>query len=87
MCVTHAIKACSKKLRIKIVSKVEFQVGDRVKRAEFTGPIGTVKQIREESIRRTIKKDETEEPAVTVTVIWDNGTESHFVPEGLSSAK
>lgn len=66
------------------MSKIDLKVGDRVKRAEAPGPVGTIKQIREESIRGSLKA-ETEEPAVTVTVIWDNGTESHFVPEGLQT--
>ena len=61
----------------------EFKPGDRVKRSKIESPFGTVKKVRVETTRTTIKEDKTEPPGVTVTVLWDNGTLSHFVPEGL----
>ena len=62
---------------------VGFKAGDRVKKAGTSGPLGTVEKIRFETMRETIKIDETEPPSITVTVLWDNGTLSHFVPGGL----
>jgi len=61
----------------------ELKKGDRVKRVGREGPLGTVQQVRVESIRSTMKNDSNEPPGVTVTVLWDNGTLSHFVPDGL----
>lgn len=54
-----------------------------MKRVETDGPFGTIKKIRVETVRQSIKEDATEPPGVTVTVLWDNGTLSHFVPAGL----
>lgn len=61
----------------------EFKTGDRVRRVGSTGPLGTVDKVRQESVRTTIKQEPGDPPGVTVTVLWDNGTLSHFVPEGL----
>ena len=67
------------------MAKVPFKPGDRVARADgVTGPQGTVKNIRRETVRSSLKPNSDEPPGVAITVIWDNGTESHFVPEGLS---
>jgi hypothetical protein len=63
--------------------QVEFKQGDRVKRAGTEGPSGTVKQVRIESVRQSIRNDKGDPPGVTVTVLWDNGTLSHFIPDGL----
>lgn len=65
-----------------------FKVGDRVKRRGGVGPQGTVQKVRIEQIRESLResKDDLEPPAVTVTVLWDNGTTSHFVPDGLENA-
>jgi hypothetical protein len=63
--------------------EVDFKTGDRVRKAGTAGPDGTVERVRVETMRETIKVDETEPPSVTVTVLWDNGTLSHFVPGGL----
>lgn len=60
-----------------------FKIGDRVVRLDSEGPAGTVEKVREEIVRETIKQDENEPLAVTVTVRWDNGTLSHFVPDSL----
>ena len=65
--------------------QIEFKSGDRVRRKETNGPDGTVKQIRVESIKQTMKSDDVEQPGVTVTVLWDNGTTSHFIPDGLEA--
>lgn len=61
----------------------KFKTGDRVRRTSVQGPLGTVQSVRVESIRQAIKVDETEPPSMTVTVLWDNGTVSHLVPDGL----
>ncbi|HQH28836.1 MAG TPA: hypothetical protein PLP17_15695 [Oligoflexia bacterium] len=63
--------------------EVGFKTGDRVRKTGTQGPVGTVERVRIETMRETIKVDETEPPSVTVTVMWDNGTCSHFVPGGL----
>ena len=65
-----------------------FTPGDRVKRIGIHGPVGTVEKVRTETISDSIKfagKDK-EPPTETVTVMWDNGTLSHFIPEGLEHA-
>lgn len=64
----------------------EYKTGDRVKRINTDGPYGTVQSVRVETIRQSIKIDDNEPPSVTVTVLWDNGTLSHFIPEGLVRA-
>lgn len=61
----------------------EFKTGDRVKRSGVPGPVGTVQKVRVETTRTTLKEDSGEPPGVCVTVLWDNGTLSHFIPEGL----
>jgi len=67
---------------------MEFKVGDQVVRRGQAGPVGIVRKIRQETVRTSLKEstDGEEEAAVTVTVLWDNGTTSHFVPEGLETA-
>lgn len=65
---------------------MEFRTGERVKRAGQSGPLGTVQKVRVETVRTTLKVDGNEPPGVTVTVLWDNGTVSHFVPQGLEKA-
>ncbi len=62
-----------------------IQVGHRVKRIGVKGPLGTVRNIRIETVRTSLKQDGTEPPGVCVTVLWDNGTLSNFVPEGLET--
>ena len=68
------------------MSEKEFKAGDRVRRVETNGPVGVVQKVRIETVRESIKQDGSEPPAVTVTVLWDNGTLSHFVPDGLELA-
>ena len=63
--------------------KLPFEVGNRVKKVETKGPLGTVQKVRIETVRQSIKVEGNEPPGVTVTVLWDNGTVSHFVPETL----
>jgi hypothetical protein len=63
--------------------ELSVKTGDRVRRSDSDGPFGTVKTVRVETIRQSIKTDSGEPPGVTVTVLWDNGTISHFVPGGL----
>lgn len=62
-----------------------FKPGDRVRRSGLEGPQGTIKKIRVETVRQSIKEDGNEPPGVTITVLWDNGTLSHFIPEGLEN--
>ena len=64
-------------------NKLQFKTGDRVIRADMPGPAGTVQKLRIETTRTSVKADGAEPPGVTVTVLWDNGTLSHFVPDGL----
>ncbi len=64
-------------------SITSFKQGDRVKRSGTNGPLGTVKQVRIESVRQSLRKEDGEPPGITVTVLWDSGTLSHFIPEGL----
>jgi hypothetical protein len=66
--------------------KTELAQGDRVRRIGAAGPLGTVQKIRTETVRQSIKVDGAEPPGITVTVLWDNGTKSHFVPSGLEKA-
>lgn len=65
--------------------EVSYKQGDRVKRAGTEGPQGTVKQVRIESVRQSIRNEQGDPPGITVTVLWDNGTLSHFVPDGLEA--
>lgn len=61
-----------------------FKPGDRVVRIDVgPGPTGTVMNIRREVVRSSLKPDTSEPTGVAITVLWDNGTISHFVPEGL----
>lgn len=64
----------------------DFKPGDRVVRAEGSGPQGTVRVVREERATESIKESSEgkEKLGITVTVLWDNGTSSHFVPEALN---
>ncbi len=66
----------------------KFKVGDRVIRRGLPGPQGTVKRVRVEAVRETLREntEDMEPPGVSVTVLWDNGTASHFVPDGLEKA-
>ena len=70
-----------------------FQIGDRVVKIDeatgkkISGPLGTVQNIRVETTRTSLQRQDNEPLGVAVTVIWDNGTVSHFVPEALQLAK
>lgn len=62
----------------------DFKAGDRVVRLDgVAGPMGTVQNIRTEVTRSSLKPDTSEPPGIAITVLWDNGTISHFVPEAL----
>ena len=65
--------------------ELPFATGDRVKQTGSEGPCGTVQKVRVETVRKSIKESD-EQPGITVTVLWDNGTTSHFIPEGLEKA-
>lgn len=64
-----------------------FKVGDKVVRPDVEGPAGTVKSIRVETVRDSLRQGEEETPGITVTVLWDNGTLSHFIPDALEKSK
>lgn len=66
--------------------EIELVAGDRVQRVERPGQLGTVERVRVETTRTTLKEDGGEPPGITVTVLWDNGTLSHFVPKSLQKA-
>lgn len=66
--------------------ELNLQKGDRVKRLGTMGPLGTVQNIRVETVRQSIKVEGGEPPGIAVTVLWDNGTKSHFVPGALEKA-
>ena len=62
----------------------DFKPGDRVVKNEGdAGPEGTVQNIRVEVVRSSLKPNSSEPPGIAITVLWDNGTVSHFVPEAL----
>ena len=63
--------------------EVDFKPGDRVVRPDIVGPKGTVQNVRIESVRMSVKAEGAEAPGVAITVLWDNGTLSHFVPSAL----
>ena len=65
------------------LDQINIKQGNRVLRTGTTGPKGTVKQIRVETTRQTMRTGETDPLGITVTVLWDNGTLGHFVPDGL----
>lgn len=63
---------------------IHFSPGDRVRRTDgVSGPKGTVQNVRIESVRSSLKPNTSEQLGVAITVLWDNGTLSHFVPDGL----
>jgi hypothetical protein len=62
---------------------IEFKVGDRVSRKDAEGPLGTIRQIREETKKSAARSSGKEGPGVTVQILWDNGTLSHLIPENL----
>lgn len=64
--------------------EIGFKPGDRVQRSDgVPGPFGTVQNVRIESVRSSLKPNLSEPRGVAITVLWDNGTVSHFVPDGL----
>ncbi len=60
-----------------------FEVEDRVKRSDNTGPLGTVKELR---VEVTASSQEAKEKGKMYVVLWDNGTMSCFGGEGLQKA-
>lgn|GEM_PF-1289937 len=66
-----------------VLKGLPVQVGDTVIRKGVPGPRGIVDGIRVETTRPTLRQEEGEPPGVTVSVLWDNGTTSHFVPNGV----
>lgn len=61
----------------------EFKESDRVKRKDGAGCEGMVKEIREEL---TSSVEDSDEKAVMIQVLWDNGTLSYMSPEALETA-
>lgn len=66
----------------------DFKPGDRVVRKGSSGPQGTVQKIRQERVRESLKERQEgqEKPGIAITVLWDNGTSSHFIPTALQPA-
>ena len=64
-----------------------YKIGDRVVRSETTGPTGTVTKVRSDTGHASKRDREKDEKGTTIAVLWDNGTLSHFIPEGLSLQK
>ena len=64
-------------------AELDFKVGDRVVRPDIDGPEGVIQNIRIETVKMSVKKDGQEQPGVAISVLWDNGTLSHFVPSAL----
>jgi hypothetical protein len=62
---------------------IEFKIGDRVSQKDIEGPVGTIRQIREETKKSAARASGKEGPGVTVQILWDNGTLSHLIPENL----
>jgi len=65
----------------------KLKVGDRVIRQDVSGPHGTIKKIRVETVGPSLKEAPVgkEPPGVTVTVLWDNGSMSHLIPDSLQT--
>lgn len=69
--------------------KHPFEPGDRVIHIDdatgkaLPGPSGTVQNIRVETVRSSLKPNDNDPLGIAITVLWDNGTISHFVPESL----
>ncbi len=57
-----------------------FKENDRVRRISVPGCQGVVKSVRQETTASTVEQKSN---ALLVTVLWDNGTQSYFSPEGL----
>lgn len=60
-----------------------FAAGDRVKRNDNSGPLGTVKEIR---VEVTASSQDADSKGKMYVVLWDNGTLSCFGAEGLEKA-
>ena len=67
------------------MSNDKLQVNDRVKRKSGQGGAGVVKEIRKE-IQNPSAAVKKEDGMLMVLVLWDNGTQSYFSPEGLERA-
>lgn len=63
--------------------EINLKEGDRVVQVSGKGPQGVVQAIRIETTRVSVNDAVKEAPGVSVTVLWDNGTTSHFIPEAL----
>jgi hypothetical protein len=69
-----------------MAEKCELKLGDRVIRTSSIGAAGTVSGVRVDTTRASIKEGTNEAPGITITVIWDNGTTSHLLPNSLQKA-
>ena len=61
-------------------AECQVKVDDRVRRVGRSGPVGTVKSLREEVIGSSGEAGKKE---VLVKIQWDNGTLSYFSPESV----
>jgi len=59
----------------------QLKVGDRVRRSRAPGSQGIVKDVRSEVLQSSLERGR--EPALIVSVLWDNGTYSNFTPDAL----
>lgn len=66
------------------MSSKKLKIGDRVKRTQLSGCLGTVKDVRSEV---TAVTQEAKERGLLIQVHWDNGTMSYFGPDGLEVVK
>ena len=63
-----------------------FEAGARVVRQGTAGPKGTVQKVRTDTVRSSIVNSKDMDRGTTVTVIWDNGTVSHYISGSLELA-
>lgn len=67
-----------------MAKEASFKIGDRVVRAETQGPAGTIFKVRSDTGHTSNRDRGKNDKGLTITVLWDNGTLSHFIPEGLA---
>jgi hypothetical protein len=68
-----------------IMNAKKFKVKDRVRRVGGSGCSGVVTDVRIETTISAAEADK--EKNLMIQVLWDNGTQSFFGPDGLEPAK
>ena len=61
-------------------AKTDLKKGDRVRASEFARSLGVIEEIREELIGSS---GDTQDKALLIKVLWDNGVSSYLSPEKL----